>query len=336
MYLIATDEAGYGPKLGPLVIVGTVWKLPASPASPEPISPEPLQAPFETLATPCQIGDWSVAVDDSKKVFRQGDGLGALHAIVSAGLLWCGVTQRAFPDVMAYLCPADLPAISRTPWLAFKESVPLAPSSVTATLIDHWSRSGIRLVDIKARVIPARSFNESCQNGLNKADLLSDSTLGLVRELVESIPKDSPEDPGASLEAPNVAPRVTVHCDRHGGRRYYAGPLLHHFPESMLRVHDESKLRSAYRLELDDLRMDVHFTVKGDQFAPVAFSSLVAKYLRELFMESINAFFADRCPQIEPPGRTAGYPVDADRFLRDVATIRQRERIADFDLVRMR
>jgi hypothetical protein len=104
----------------------------------------------------------------------------------------------------------------------------------------------------------------------------------------------------------------------------------------MLKVRDESKQQSAYCLDLDGLQMDVHFTVKGDRFAPVAFSSLVAKYLRELFMESINAFFADRCQPSEPPKRTAGYPVDADRFLRDVATVRQRERIDDFDLVRMR
>jgi hypothetical protein len=336
MYLIATDEAGYGPKLGPLVIVGTVWKLPTTRPDPKPVSPKASQAPFDTLAAPCQIGDWLLAVDDSKKVFRQAAGLEALHAIVSAGLLWCGATQRAFPDVMAYLCPGDLPAISRTPWLALKESVPLAPSTVTAALIDHWSRSGIRLVDIKARVIPARNFNESCQNGLNKADLLSDSTLGLVRSLVESLPEASPPVPAVSPLVSTPGPDVTVHCDRHGGRRYYTGPLLHHFPESMLRVRDESKLQSAYRLDLDGLQMDVHFTVKGDQYAPVAFSSLVAKYLRELFMDSINAFFADRCQESDLPKRTAGYPVDADRFLRDVATIRRRERIDDFDLVRMR
>ena len=321
MYLIATDEAGYGPKLGPLVIVGTVWKLPATRPGPEGME-QPMEDPFATLATPCQIGDRSLAVDDSKKVFRQGDGLEALHAIVSAGLLWCGVTQRAFPDVMAYLCPADLPAISRTPWLVLKESIPPAPSPVTGALIDHWSQSGVRLVDIKARVIPARTFNESCQSGLNKADLLSDSTLGLVRNLVETLPE--------------AAPQVAVHCDRHGGRRYYAGPLSHHFPESMLQVCDETKLRSVYRLDHQGIQMDVQFTVKGDQFAPVAFSSLVAKYLRELFMESINEYFADRCRESELPKRTAGYPVDADRFLREVASIRQRERIADFDFVRMR
>ena len=27
MLVIATDEAGYGPKLGPLVIAGTVWRF---------------------------------------------------------------------------------------------------------------------------------------------------------------------------------------------------------------------------------------------------------------------------------------------------------------------
>ena len=104
----------------------------------------------------------------------------------------------------------------------------------------------------------------------------------------------------------------------------------------MIQVLGESKEQSSYRLALDGVELDVHFTVKGDRFTPVAFSSLFAKYLRERFMESLNAYFAQRYDGETPLKPTAGYPVDADRFLHDVATIREREQIADCDLVRVR
>jgi ribonuclease HII len=152
--------------------------------------------------------------------------------------------------------------------------------------------------------------------------LLSDSTLGLVRNLVAKLP--------------TIAPQADVYCDRHGGRRYYAAPLQHHFPDWLLRVVGESKQESKYSLSQNDSELEVHFTVKGDRFAPVAYSSLVAKYIRERFMESLNAYFASRHDGQTPLKPTAGYPVDADRFLKQIKSIRERESIADFDLVRMR
>ena len=91
-----------------------------------------------------------------------------------------------------------------------------------------------------------------------------------------------------------------------------------------------------YRLSDQTSRIEVFFTVKGDTFTPVALSSLHAKYLRERFMESFNAYFAARHREPTPLKPTAGYPVDADRFLADIESILQREKIDHRRIVRSR
>ena len=51
MLLIATDEAGYGPKLGPLVIVATAWSIPG-----DDLETEALTERFAPLRTPRLCG----------------------------------------------------------------------------------------------------------------------------------------------------------------------------------------------------------------------------------------------------------------------------------------
>jgi hypothetical protein len=261
-------------------------------------------------------------VNDSKSVFRQGEGLSWLHAVVSTGLTWCGYPASNLAELLEIVCAPDVASIRRSPWLTRRDSFPMLDSSQTRPLLQQWSRSGIALVGVTARVITARAFNQQCRQGFNKADLLSHGTLGLIRDHTDSL-----ADLGLDVQ---------VRCDRHGGRRYYAAPLLHHFPERQLKVVEETKEQSRYLLELSDGRLDVRFTVKGDRFPPVAFSSLVAKYLRERLMESFNEYFAERHRGTTTFRPTAGYPVDADRFLAQIEPIRRRDGIDDADLVRSR
>ncbi|MHC4253749.1 MAG: hypothetical protein ACYS9X_31935, partial [Planctomycetota bacterium] len=65
----------------------------------------------------------------------------------------------------------------------------------------------------------------------------------------------------------------------------------------------------------------------------VALASMVSKYVRELFVRRLNRWFGERVEDLKP---TAGYPVDAARFLADTAEFRARAGIAEFDLVRSR
>ncbi len=323
MILIATDEAGYGPKLGPLVIVGTAWRVPCSGGSDGPGGRgEDLVRLFGPLREPCSCGESTVVVDDSKAVYKPSGGLEQLHTIFSASLNWCGFPGTSLDEVLLHLADGDLELIRRTPWLISGGDRSFRSPEQTKSLVDAWKASGIDLIDMKARVITAESFNNACEDGRNKSDLLSEATLGLVHCLIAANTAQETE--------------VVVYCDRHGGRRYYAGVLQHVFPDATLRVRCETKQVSSYHLEMTGKRIDVSFTVKGDSFTPVAMSSLHAKYLRERMIESLNGYFASRHRGPEPLKATAGYPVDADRFLKDVAPIIAAENISTRKLVRSR
>ena len=51
---------------------------------------------------------------------------------------------------------------------------------------------------------------------------------------------------------------------------------------------------------------------------PVALASMAAKYLRELFMEALNSYFAERVEGLRP---TAGYYSDGSRFLEEIEPV---------------
>jgi hypothetical protein len=318
MLLIATDEAGYGPKLGPLVIAATVWRLPGE----EFLSSAELDERFAPLRRPYRCAGRSIFVADSKAMYTPSAGLETLHAVVSASVHWCQGPERTLVQWLARVASEDREAIARAPWLAEIEQVDFLGPDATADLLQHWKQGGTTLADVKARIVTAEAFNQLCVDCGNKADLLSSATLRLVRELIHRH--------GAGERS------AAVFCDRHGGRRYYAGVLQHVFPDAGLRPISEAKVHSEYRLSCQGLEIDVHFTVKGDSFTPVALSSLHAKYLRERLMQGLNRYFAARhvgTPGLRP---TAGYPVDADRFLAEIEPILARERIERHRLVRSR
>ncbi len=320
MLLIATDEAGYGPKLGPLVIAATAWHVPVQDAS-----GDHLQDLFTGLRDTQTCDGVAVAVDDSKAIYKSGDSLDALHAAVSASNHWRGRSESTLTQLLPSLAESDLQSIQETSWLNQLSELPFLDPSATCEIRQTWSASGLRLLDVRARILTAARFNRACRSGANKAELLSESTIGLVHTLLRDHPSDT---------------EVAVFCDRHGGRRYYAGVLQHQFTDGIVSVVSESKRQSVYRIEPDKSSsapvVTVHFTVKGDSFTPVALSSIHAKYLRERFMESLNHYFQQRHRHETPLKPTAGYPVDADRFIGQIEPIIASQKIPIDHLVRTR
>ncbi len=287
--LIATDEAGYGPKLGPLVITATVWEIPID--SPDLAKLVDLFAP---LRTPHESGSGTVVVDDSKAVFKSSHGLTALHTAVSAAMRWCGYQSQTLQQWLPEIAADDARSISQTPWFEDFGGQPFLTAAEAKPLVGQWICSGLKMTQISSRIISARQFNSQCVQGCNKADLLSEATIDLVRSLITLSESDS---------------HVTVFCDRHGGRRYYGSVLQHSFPEWQLRVIDESRHCSRYQLASSDHKVDFAFTVKGDSFTPVALSSMISKYLRERLMGALNHYFSLRHRGDDPLRPTAGYPV---------------------------
>ena len=326
MLLIATDEAGYGPRLGPLVIVATVWRLPSA-------ADDRLSC-FEAL---CRTVEWpglpAVTVADSKTVFKPSvqcaGGLDLLEAATTAAVHWA-VPQnppRSLDHLLRLTSDGDLPALLRQPWFAapaLADPFPVGSALVmetdrsAASIVRCWSADGLGLLSISARVIDAASFNRLCDKGLNKAQLLSEATTALVAAALARYPGDDAQ----------------VFSDRHGGRAYYGGLLQHVLPDALLTVEQETTCESRYRLVDPHRHIGWRFTVKGDAFSPVSLSSMIAKYLRERCMHAFNRYWQRHHPAPLKP--TAGYPLDADRFLRDIAPTIRRQRIATECLVRCR
>jgi hypothetical protein len=318
--LIATDEAGYGPKLGPLVVAATVWEIDA------PLHEMPddatLENLFAPLRNPVRYESLNLQIADSKAIFQPARGLRALHAVISAAIHWCGHDCQTLDAWLPIIAANDLDSLQQSPWLRKFDDQAFEPPELTAGLLNQWRHSGLQLTDIQTRVITATHFNQSCVDDRNKADLLSETTIGLIRSAIE-------------LPATECA-QICVFCDRHGGRRYYGGVLQHFFPQATLQVMAETKTQSRYRLRQSDRTIEIAFTVKGDSFTPVSLSSMIAKYVRERLMESFNGYFAARHQGAEPLKPTAGYPLDAERFLQDIEPIIATERIRRCDLVRLR
>lgn len=350
--LIATDEAGYGPRLGPLVVVATAWRLQPG---------NSLASAHRKLEQPVAVeGFGKLRIDDSKRIFvrkkmgstSQSSGA-AIDLLTDAAAAWAAmpVPSEHYQQWLIQLAAGDIEELGVQPWFASLSSgmsstsqpnrpsattPPLAGAGGTGPLVDHWNRGGLQLIDIAARIIDAGRFNSLLDVFANKADLLSHITCELALKLWQR------HRAAADWQS-------YIYSDRHGGRAYYGALLQHHCPELSMRVVDESSQCSSYRLcdsgavlsAVGSRAIDWSFTVGGDSYPPVALSSIIAKSTRERLMTLFNQYFQsaaeDHKAFLSNPLRpTAGYYGDAARFLQDIAPIRTRRSLADAILIRKR
>ena len=332
-YLIGTDEAGYGPNLGPLVISATVWE------APDGIGGERLFEHVDPLiasrpagrAAGNQSGDVArVVMADSKMLYTPERGLRLLERGLWAAFGLLGHSPRTWRDVWQTLAPEALDAMPLVPWYAdYDTSVPFEHAPDAASLIsrssalapcplrDGLAAVGVRLVAVRSRAIFAHQFNKSLDRHGLKSTLLSHETLALTARLIDALP------PGP----------VSVVCDKHGGRNRYAELLAAHFPDQFIAIHGESRERSVYRFGPEERCIEFCFRTKAESCLPAALASMASKYLRELAMRAFNAFWRGHIPDLRP---TAGYPEDAKRFRVDIADVQRRFHIPDRVLWRMR
>lgn len=294
MIHIGIDEAGLGPALGPLCIAATVFRSTRPDTVPD----------WETLAggvcrTPQPGRLW---IGDSKAVYG-ARGLAGLECAVLAGMgqvssLPAGLTRDA---LLGYLSAGSLP--ESCPWYALpspplpracgETEIGMAGNTLAASLAE----AGLSLCAIEARVLTAPDLNARYARGANKAEVVQDVLGDLLRTLAGRFP----EEP------------VRMVLDRQGGRIRYAPFLTDVFEGAWVEVLEERAAGCAYALRAGGREIGVTIRPKADaDHLPVAWASMVAKYLRELLMESLNRYFQARCPGLRA---TAGYHGDAPRFL---------------------
>lgn len=372
--MIGIDEAGYGPTLGPLVVAASLWRCAAA-GEPVARALSVDDDAFAGYSRPVILQDGAVPcnqvhVDDSKRIFKsKSNALATLHRIVSVAHYACGRTEPTLEQRLKTLVGFDYLRFIDVPWLAaLADGEQLSqivtnvwtPIRACQPAISQWSRCPWRLIDVQARMIDAGAFNRFIQSGAgdrNKSDLLTQTSLSLARDMIASLDgarsSGGASSGGASSGEKNEA--IQIFFDRHGGRKFYAGPIQQIFDRQidapLVRVIAESNQQSVYEIEFNDRSIRLHFTVKGDRFVPVALSSLHAKYLREISMAVFNDFFQKHYARNETPTQantnkgaiadecyvpTAGYPSDARRFMKTMTPLIDSLGIDHNDLVRCR
>lgn len=202
--VIGTDEAGYGPNLGPLVIGATAWRVAAEPAAAE----EALAAAL--TAAEAVVGGrlWG----DSKQIYRGGTGLDLLErgvlvalALAGAGAVASWAQLAAATGIDGGDASLERPALERltVPGHRPADAFPALVRAVD----DALQAGGVAAVAVRCRLVTPGEFNGLLDRGLNKSDVLSAVTLDLAA--------------GLEAEVAGAEP-VVVWCDRHGGRRRYA------------------------------------------------------------------------------------------------------------------
>ena len=373
VFVVGTDEAGYGPNLGPLVVGASCWQIETDaafgdgflafgdPPAPDGAKPDkkkkkksaptgPTLFDLDTdrddpdatrrLIERLNAGLAPIAdrkgifpLVDSKKLYGASKSLAALERsfLLAAALIDANaLTGASFRSVLQRVArePKDGPA---PPWEdGFDAALPLDPKTGAASglletlpqIRERLDAEKIALADISARRVQPGEFNALVDRLGLKSDLIANVTLSAA---VETVARTS----GAEKE-----PVYVVLCDKLGGRDRYAPILAERFPGAELRVLKESREASVYRLVAETgrdrtdasvafrapVKLEFHFTAKGESNAPTALASICAKYFRELSMKAFNDYWrAAVGPGLAP---TAGYPVDALRFRADVEKVK--------------
>ncbi len=319
-YLIGTDEAGYGPNLGPLVISATLWQ------TPDGVREDDL---YPALAGPVSrhwVPDPAVArvpIADSKSLYKSSGTLQALECGVLTALRTLGLQPANWREAWTQTAPHSLAALERDPWYAdFERQLPLHHDAASLERLADIFLQGLRdadvqLLNIRSVIVSPEQFNGELDRWGNKATVLSTLTLDLIKTIL-------PADDGQG---------VFVSCDKHGGRQRYAELLQGVFPDHVVEIYGECRSHSLYRWGPATRRCECRFLEKAERLLPVALASMVSKYLRELAMLAFNAFWRRHLPNLRP---TAGYPEDARRFRNEIAACQQRLGIADRVLWRNR
>lgn len=308
MIVAGIDEAGLGPLLGPLCLGSSAVEVPTGQADTPEHLPDLWRLLGDAVSSTRDRSGRRLHVSDSKKVFAGRADAGRV-ALERGVLAFQAATGAAVPtsldDVHEALSlkPTEVPR-----WYAPAESErhPLWTSSdnvaIAANVLRHAVQgAGCRVVSLQSRLLFEPEYNRLCVATRNKSAVVQVALAELLYDLLER----HASSPGG----------LSVVVDRQGGRSRYGPFLRQMFEEWSLEVIREADGESAYVLRRGTGVARIVFAEKAESLClPTALASMIAKYLRERYMERFNAFFQSVDSGLKP---TAGYWSDAQRFLKD-------------------
>ena len=300
---IGIDEAGYGPNLGPLVQTSVAVQV-----------PEGISCLWESLKAVIRKSkekeDGRILIDDSKKVNEGIHGLAKLERGVLALFLPdtanTSVTWEFFLSHVGI--SHSLADLQEELWYAANLSLPAIlprkPLQDPAQKLHSLCESlQVRWEIPRVMVTPARRYNQLLDQWDLKSNVLIQGVLQLLKEARLL--------PGTET--------IHISIDKLGGRNNYGPMLQDAFPDGWVRTLRESAQDCSYSVLGIEREVHLTFQPKADgTFLPVALASMVSKYVREIGMRQFNDFWIAKSPGLK---ETAGYPVDALRFLSEIEGI---------------
>lgn len=290
-YLVGIDEAGYGPNLGPLVQAGVAVRAPDG--------GDDLWAALRNgVCRADEADDVRLIIDDSKKVHVLPRGLERLERAVLAVL----GPQRSLGQLLERTASGTtLSDLDGEFWYQSGKPLPVSFDAAEPATGDAFN-SALKIADIaftmvRTLVTPAPRFNELLDQWNSKGTILANGLIVLLGEITHALPGTEP---------------IQFVIDKHGGRNFYAPIVQTAFSDRWVTTISESDSESRYRIEGLGRLVTLRFIPRADsESLPVALASMIAKYLREVFMQQFNRYWQERVRDLEP---TAGYPNDSKRF----------------------
>jgi ribonuclease HII len=316
--LAGIDEAGFGPLLGPLVVSSAAFAV-----EPGLLEADLWQALRKSVGK-CRKGlAGRLLIADSKKDFNRDEGLGHLERTSLAVLDCMGKRPAQLAELLRLLCPDCLPRLADYPWYQSMPECRLAESSsdqriATKVFTEDLQTHGAAMSRLRTCCLDVAYFNQMVEKVRNKAQVLFIAVTQLIQELLTEFPRET----------------IHIQIDRQGGRAHYREHLLRSFPGMELAILEEGEECSAYEMRGGGRTVRLTFEVKGDdRYLTVALASMISKYIRELLMDRMNAYFAKLDEGLRP---TAGYWQDGQRFVEELRTRLPHLKIDDGRMIRCR
>lgn len=314
------DEAGYGPTLGPLCVALSIFRVDGWNEG-EP-APDLWSMLSRAVCRKTNDKRRRLAVDDSKKLKLANSSVNRHPCYhLERGVLsflTCRSVASALPvSDLAMLEALGVPMPAENWYAGDAHPAPVGCSAdqlaIDANVLrTALSEAGISLLRLGCQALSESVFNELVEAAGTKAAATELAWTTYLSEVWQVFCGEQAVDPVS----------VRVVCDRQGGRAQYGGILTRIFPDSDVLTIGETATVSKYdvicRLR-PTFRMSVIFKTEAESaHMPVALASMTAKLVRETMMARFNRYWCGRIPELKP---TAGYALDASRWLSDVREV---------------